>query len=206
LFIFGRALAERKNDKAMRTPLFMTVADYNPTVLQLVTLPNFILAWAHASHDDASLKDAFTMEGELELSDGVKEAFQKALVSADISITWLTGGWSGEFVDLLYASDGTEGSGALVDTLILGAETIYSPFALDAFYATIAAILDRERAGRPGCRAQALVGAKRLYFGVGGSLDDFVVKAREGGMQVEQLKEEIDGVRRGVVLCEKLKS
>jgi protein-histidine N-methyltransferase len=178
----------------------MTVADYNPTVLQLVTLPNFLLAWAFARKDDPALKDAFSMEGELELMDEVKEAFQKTLADADISISWLSGGWCPEFVELLYAADGLDFTAPL-DTLILGAETIYSPFALNSFYETVMTIFRREQAERPNCEAQALVGAKRLYFGVGGSLDDFVTRAREGGMAVEQLKEEAVGVRRGVIHC-----
>jgi len=184
----------------------MTVADYNPTVLQLVTLPNFLLAWAFARKDDPALKDAFSMDGELELFDEVKAAFRRTLVDTNISICWLSGGWSPEFVELVYATDGAKNFGAPVDTIILGAETIYSPFALNCFYETVMTILRREQAERPTCVAQALVGAKRLYFGVGGSLDDFIAKAREGGMEVEQLKEETDGVRRGVVLCKRLPS
>lgn len=61
-------------------------------------------------------------------------------------------------------------------------------------------ILERERTTLSN-EAGAFVAAKRLYFGVGGSLDDFIVKAQERGALVSQLREETDGVRRGVVRC-----
>ena len=56
-------------------------------------------------------------------------------------------------------------------------------------------ILEREEAGQ----GVALVGAKKVYFGVGGSVEDFcdAVKARNG--LVEQIREEEEGVRRTVV-------
>jgi len=45
------------------------------------------------------------------------------------------------------------------------------------------------------------VAAKRVYFGVGGSLDDFVEKVSQLGATVCLLREETEGVRRGVVKC-----
>ncbi|MBE3049707.1 hypothetical protein IMZ48_45865, partial [Candidatus Bathyarchaeota archaeon] len=101
----------------------------------------------------------------------------------------------------VYATTIQETASAPSDALILGAETIYSPFALDAFYHTVMELLRREQKRSPGYGAEALVGAKKVYFGVGGSLDDFIAKTRDGGALVEQLREEADGVRRGVVQC-----
>ena len=80
--------------------------------------------------------------------------------------------------------------------MVLGAETIYSPFALRAFADTLLDILRRE-----GANGAAIIAAKRLYFGVGGSLDDFVEKMRELGAVVGMVREETEGVRRGVVKC-----
>ncbi|CAI4216184.1 unnamed protein product [Parascedosporium putredinis] len=179
LAIFQQTLLERmaSTDEASTAPaLYVTVADYNPTVLQLVTLPNFILTWALLCKEtDPALADAFSMEDELELTDEVKEGFCRALSAANIHLSWLSGGWSSEFVDLLYAAADGRSLPAPLTTL--------------------------ERQARPGSDAQALVGAKRHYFGVGGSLDDFVGLARDGGFAVEQLAEETEGVRRGVVQC-----
>ncbi|KAF9879819.1 hypothetical protein CkaCkLH20_02630 [Colletotrichum karsti] len=188
-----------------RSPLLLTLADYNPTVLQLVTLPNFILAWALERKDqNPVLQEAFALEDELELTPEVVQQFQDFLTSSQISLNFISGGWSEELVDLLYQSQSELDniSANNFDTLLLGAETIYSPFALEAFNEMVFAILSKEKRERGGdCQSQALVGAKRLYFGVGGSLDDFVDKARGKGATVTQIAEETEGVRRGVVRC-----
>ncbi|PHH54634.1 Histidine protein methyltransferase 1 [Ceratocystis fimbriata CBS 114723] len=187
-------------------PLTLIVADYNPSVIQLVTLPNFILTWALARRTvDPALEEAFNIEDEVELFDEVKAAFKKTLSDAKLSLVFLSGGWSTAFVDLLYAaaplrSDvlnaSVVGARESLPTLLLGAETIYSPFALRAFAATQFNILSKE-----GKEALALIAAKRHYFGVGGSLDDFIAKATDDGATVKWLREEKDGVRRGVVEC-----
>lgn len=179
----------------------MLLADYNPSVLQLVTLPNFVLTWALQLKDtEPALEEAFSMENELELTDEVKDAFRRFLPSANITLEWLSGGWSQEFVDAVYV-ESSQAEVSTSHTVIIGSETIYSPFALDSFYHTVMEMMRRERQLNPERGADVLVGAKRLYFGVGGSLDDFVAKAIDGGAEVEQLREEVDGVRRGVVQC-----
>lgn len=193
-----------KSSSGTSTPaaLFLLLADYNPSVLQLVTLPNIILTWAlHLKDTEPALKEAFSMENELELTDEVKSAFRRFLPAANITLDWISGGWSEEFVDTIYTPATQEQPSEPSDALIMGAETIYSPFALNSFYHTVMELLRREQKRSPGCSAEALVAAKRLYFGVGGSLDDFIAKARGGGALVEQLREEADGVRRGVVQC-----
>ncbi|KAI1425390.1 hypothetical protein F5Y12DRAFT_373587 [Xylaria sp. FL1777] len=177
------------------------LADYNPTVLQLVTLPNFILAWAiHHRGGLPLLSSAFSPEGELDLTPEILEAFQDFLLTRRISLLFFSGAWSPEFVTMLTnIPSRVDDSGIEQATVIMGAETIYSPFALSSFLGTILALLQDEIAHAN--IAEVLVGAKRLYFGVGGSLDDFVVQARERGALVEQLREETEGVRRGVVRC-----
>ncbi|PHH68961.1 hypothetical protein CDD80_7113 [Ophiocordyceps camponoti-rufipedis] len=85
-------------------------------------------------------------------------------------------------------------------TLILGAETIYSPLALEAFIDTILAILERE-SHKFQADAGALVAAKMLYFGVGGSLSDFITTVGLRGVRAVMLREAVEGVRRGVVHC-----
>lgn len=177
------------------------LADYNPSVLQLVTLPNFILAWAiHHREESPLLKDAFSPEDEFDLTPEILDAFQGFLLTRGICLHFFSGAWSSEFVGMITdAQSPAAGLGTESATVILGAETIYSPFALSSFLQTILAVLQHEKAHSQ--VAEVLVGAKRLYFGVGGSLDDFVVQAREQGAIVEQLREETEGVRRGVVRC-----
>lgn len=191
-----------------------------------MTLPNFLLAWALQQLDASPLlqqaliieEDGDDDNGELELTDEVKDAFCAYLASADITLSFLSGGWSAEFVDLLYDSPTSTSEVAAekptvekpaAHTLVLGAETIYSPFALETFAITLLSILRREggpvsasASATATATATAVIGAKKLYFGVGGSLDDFVQRMREAGATVNELREEADGVRRGVVQCD----
>lgn len=146
------------------------------------------------------MADAFSSEGELDLTPEVVKGFEEFLSTRRISLSFFSGAWSTEFVDLVGAESASRiGHESKRHTVILGAETIYSPFALRAFTQTIFSLMEQERA--QGNAAEALVGAKKLYFGVGGSLDDFVAGAREQGADVEELREETEGVRRGVVSC-----
>ena len=170
-------------------------------------MPNLLLAWAlHQRHYDQLIQDALSStEGELEITEHVIESFKTFLASAGINVSFVSGGWSAELVELIYGnsvslSSGT-GGGDVTQTLIMGAETIYSPFALSSFTDTLLSILRREREAGPSRQATAIVAAKRLYFGVGGSLDDFVDKMRNLGAGVSMVREETEGVRRGVVDC-----
>ncbi|KAL2142189.1 hypothetical protein VTI28DRAFT_1456 [Corynascus sepedonium] len=200
LALFQWALTGRKSNQEQ--PLVLTLADYNPTVLYLVTLPNLILAWALQERaENAVIEEAFTPDEELELTSEVLEAFRQTLSSKRITLSFLSGAWSLEFVDLLYGGSIPRGLPETTRTLLLGSETIYSPFALESFAETVLSILQRERSGRSDGEARALIAAKRLYFGVGGSLDDFVDKMRGLGTSVRTLFEETKGVHRGVVEC-----
>ncbi|KAK4132510.1 hypothetical protein BT67DRAFT_79741 [Trichocladium antarcticum] len=186
-----------------KQPLVLTLADYNPTVLYLVTLPNLILAWALQQREqNPCVGGALTPDEELELTPEVLDAFKGSLAANRITLSFLSGAWSPEFVDLLSGSAATASLPATTKTLVLGSETIYSPFALESFSTTLLAILARERRERPSSNARALVAAKRLYFGVGGSLDDFVDRMRGLGAAVRTLFEETQGVHRGVVECQ----
>ncbi|KAF5663979.1 s-adenosylmethionine-dependent methyltransferase [Fusarium heterosporum] len=194
LAVFHWAMTSTSEKK----PLSLIMADYNPSVLQLVTLPNFILSWALNNPQLPALQEAFSIEGEVELGPEVLAAFQRSLVESRITLSFVSGAWSQDFVNLIYTI--LPGDSQPSSTLLLGAETIYSPFALQAFLETLFLILQKER-DTEGSEAGAYIGAKRLYFGVGGSLDDFIDKARQKGARVEQLREETEGVRRGVVHC-----
>ncbi|KAF4999526.1 hypothetical protein FGRMN_2395 [Fusarium graminum] len=179
LAVFHWAMTSTSEKK----PLSLIMADYNPSVLQLVTLPNFILSWALDNTQLPALKEAFSIEGEVELGPEVLAAFQRSLIESHITLSFVSGAWSQDFVNLIYTLP--SGDSQPSSTLLLGAETIYSPFALQAFLETLFSILQKER-DTEGSEAGAYIGAKRLYFGVGGSLDDFIDKARQKGARVEQ--------------------
>lgn len=183
-------------------PVTIILADYNSTVLQLVTLPNFIISWAltHAAGLPVVAEALAAEDGELQLTPEVLQAFQDFLSSKRINLQFLSGGWSPEFIELVKAAQGAlETAGSRQKMVVLGAETIYSPFALQCFTDTIFALMRHQLS--QGNSAEVVAAAKKLYFGVGGSLDDFVDKARELGAVVDQLREETQGVRRGVVRC-----
>jgi protein-histidine N-methyltransferase len=201
LFQWATAMVQ----SGQKLSLDLVLADYNPTVLYLVTLPNFIISWALQSRDhSALLQEALTSdtpEGELEITPELIQAFKSFLATSQISVSFCSGAWSPEFVDLLYSSSPRRDLAENLQTVVLGAETIYSPFALASFSDTLLAILQREKSERPLGKAAAIVGAKKLYFGVGGSLDDFVERMKSFGLTLDTLREEVDGVRRGVVRC-----
>jgi len=181
-FLEGSDITESHHEHG----LDLGLADYNPTVLQLVTLPNIILSWAQVTR-----KESWEAEGELELDEQLIKDFQASLTSYAIILSFFSGAWSPEFVHLV-AGKMTTGTTRLI---IIGAETIYSPFALRSFADTLAALLETI----PSNEKSALVAAKKVYFGVGGSIEDFCDAVRGKGAQVEQIREESDGVRRSVV-------
>ncbi|TKA62735.1 hypothetical protein B0A49_08499 [Cryomyces minteri] len=141
-------------------PIYFTLADYNASVLRLVTLPNLLLTFARVS----SLIPNTADPGDLDITPSLLAAFRAALSSVGMTLTLIAGAWSPRLVDLVpVTSGGTSDMG----TLVLAAETIYSPAALERFADTLVPILKRCRMGK------AMLGAKRIYFGVGGSVGAF---------------------------------
>ncbi|KAG5979263.1 hypothetical protein E4U55_005374 [Claviceps digitariae] len=178
------------------------LADYNPTVLQLVTLPNFILSWA--LHHRPSLPEAFSLPGELQLTPSLLDSFLAYLSLHRLRLSFLSGAWSPPFLQLLYSLPAHPPGvpPTACTSLLLGAETIYSPLALQSFRDMLLSVLEREaEMCGPAADPSAWVAAKKLYFGVGGSLDEFVAQLRSRGLRVDTVREENDGVRRGVVRC-----
>ncbi|KAK8042097.1 methyltransferase [Apiospora rasikravindrae] len=194
---------EKKPTASDGTPLSIILADYNSAVLELVTLPNFLIAWARQAASDGSNipANALSSEGELEITQEIVVEFKQFLAERQIRLNLFSGAWSPELVGLMSKPTETTATPSCPKqtTTIIGAETIYSPFALQSFTDTTLALMEQQKSLQNS--AELLVGAKKLYFGVGGSLDDFVSKARERGAKVEQIREETEGVRRGVVRC-----
>jgi protein-histidine N-methyltransferase len=184
---------------AVREKLGMcfTLADYNEDVVRLVTLPNLVLAWAGALDAEASttlfpegnpLLDAGEEHGDLYLTPEILQAFRAQLKATGIEISLLSGSWTPTttFLELVPSSPD-------LNTFILGSETIYSPASLSAFAETIVALMKRVKTGK------AVVAAKRVYFGVGGSVDAFRQECSERGAVAYEMEfEGLDsgGVRR----------
>ncbi|KAK5688388.1 hypothetical protein LTS10_000366 [Elasticomyces elasticus] len=152
-------------------PLTFTLADYNDTVLRLVTLPNLLLTWAATTKqgDFATTKLDSDGTGDFDLSPELVARFLSDLKSMEIRLRFLSGSWSPALANLIPASGFDYG------TVILAAETIYSPESTEAFTELLCVLLKRVK------MSKAMIAAKRMYFGVGGSVDGLKAACRERG-------------------------
>ncbi|KAK4962671.1 hypothetical protein LTR10_000298 [Elasticomyces elasticus] len=152
-------------------PLTFTLADYNDTVLRLVTLPNLLLTWAATAKqgDFATIKLDSDSTGDFDLSPELVARFLTDLKFMEIRLRFLSGSWSPALADLIPASGSDYG------TVILAAETIYSPESTEAFTELLCVLLKRVK------MSKAMIAAKRMYFGVGGSVDGLKAACRERG-------------------------
>ncbi|KAF2820419.1 hypothetical protein CC86DRAFT_120889 [Ophiobolus disseminans] len=177
--------------------IYFTLTDYNVDVLRLVTVPNLLLTWV-AGLDEKQSAVLFPEtgnpllgdeeHGEVYLTLAILEAFKHALASTGITLTLLSGSWTpmSTFLDLVPSARD-------LNTFILGSETIYSPASLEAFTEAITELMKRVKMGK------TIVAAKRVYFGVGGSVDGFREEcARRGCVAYEM---EFEGLEEGVRRC-----
>lgn len=184
--------------------LYFSLTDYNADVLRLVTVPNLLLTYvstlgaeeAPFSSDepnplavaDGNVRFA---SGDLEITPVLVAKFRQRLEECGIVVTLVSGSWLP--VEKLL---GLIPSAPDLDTFVLASETIYSPGSLVAFTEAMVGLLKRVKSGK------AVVAAKRVYFGVGGSVDGFREEcARRGCVAYEVDFEglESNGVRRCLV-------
>ncbi|OXV06693.1 hypothetical protein Egran_05541 [Elaphomyces granulatus] len=176
LALFARLLT--RTPQSSRNIQF-TLADYNTTVLRLVTLPNILLTWKLNTGQKGDVANALTeaqeKDGEdLEIEPELLEAFRADLATRFITVDFVSGAWSRRLVDLAVESR-VHTFQERCRTLILASETIYSPSSLTAFSETLLELLQRcGTATHPGLSSKALVAAKKVYFGVGGGVDEFL--------------------------------
>ena len=153
--------------------IYLSVADYNLSVLESATLPNILLTWYFAQ-SLAVLEPA----GDLEITAELLSRFVKDLSDRAIYIRCISGAWSEAFTDLLEPFQDFQRQSQL-DTIFLGSETIYSPDSIHAFTQVLLKAL--KSAEETHGRGRALVAAKRIYFGVGGGVDEFLKVVSELG-------------------------
>lgn len=177
LALFARLLRDKRTRKTRRRTRFV-LADYNDVVLRMVTIPNFILTWwlnaqphqdnSNDNNDDSGEgSDGLALEGELDIDASLLEAFAADLAELGITIDLISGAWSASFVDLVSRGGPDHSQAGSGRTLVLASETVYSPDSLVAFSDTLLAFLRWPR-------SRALVAAKKVYFGVGGGVDEFL--------------------------------
>lgn len=122
------------------------LADYNTSVLRLITMPNVVLTWVAATK---GLED----KGEINITADLVDECVADLANRGVAVHFVSGGWSPQFVQLV---------GEPFD-LVLASETIYSLDSIGAFTDVLAAVKGK----------LALVAAKKVYFGVGGGIIEF---------------------------------
>ncbi|CAL8582781.1 hypothetical protein XPA_008425 [Xanthoria parietina] len=148
----------------------MVVTDFNPSVLKLATIPNltlnYLLAGAIGPKESG---------GDIECLDDLSPDFQAFLRKCNIGIRAISGSWGSDFAAMALPDT----SDTADDVVILASETIYSPASTRVFTETLLDLLRRSE--KAGGKAVALVAAKKVYFGVGGSVDDFLTVLRELG-------------------------
>lgn len=186
LYLFQQAL-----QPAAAGAYTLHLADYNYSVLRLVTLPNVFLSWVLATSPHLLTLP----NGDLDVTAELKYYFLSSLQSANISVGFISGAWGDEMLSLLSSKPHPQNGNGY--DLVLGSETIYEPRTMGEFTKVLLGAL--------GPRGRGLVSAKRIYFGVGGSVGGFIdiVKKRERGgwdvREVETVGREKGGVG-GVIL------
>lgn len=194
-FLFQRAL------KSQVTGVRFKLSDYNPSVLRLVTLPNVIISWASTIPNDELIKlqkgddkELPIVEDELQLSSQLLSAFQTDLQTRDITIDLFSGAWNREFFNLITKEQTQIG-------LIITSETIYSPETLPVIGELLIELIVYSKSNS--VTPTALVAAKDIYFGVGGSLVDFenyLTKRIQQGAEIQFQTEKVKaGLQRSIV-------
>ena len=162
----------------------LTFADYNQSVLELATIPNLLLTWHFARSLVAS-----TPVGDLEITPALLSHFLDDLSSKNIYVSGISGAWNQAFNDLVRPFDHVPRQRA-TETIVLASETIYSPASIRAFSDTLLSVLGQGEAS--GGTAIAFIAAKRIYFGVGGGVDEFLKVLEELGGEAKTVWETED--------------
>jgi len=204
--------------------------DYNQSVLELVTLPNIILAWYYSPSSETyrstlpplSLADDDRgNEFELELSPELFEAFTTSLTDHRIQLRFFTGSWSNlaEALPTIHETKPRQQSQSPFYDLVFTSETIYRVESLPSLMRllrtatsstssqtfapkTPGPLYDSLSSSSISQRSQCLVAAKLLYFGVGGGVDSFVQEAEQIGGKVQTVWEENEGLSRRIMRVE----
>ncbi|KAH9823710.1 histidine protein methyltransferase 1-like [Teratosphaeria destructans] len=159
------------------------LADYNAPVLRLLTLPNLLLTWLTLTTPTLLPRN----QTHLDLPPSLIQTFKAALHTHHITLRFLAGPWCPALAARIPPSAPDMG------TVILAAETIYSPESTEAFVALVCRLLRR------GQMSKAMVAAKRVYFGVGGSVDGLKAACREHGAVASEIENHgVPGLEGGV--------
>ena len=195
LVLLEKAL--RKEESRTRRIQF-TFCDYNEEVLQLVTLPNILLSWWEVcGRKQSGLTEApHSTAAEL---DGIDEALVLKFLgdcrAKGIDFQFVSGAWGASFLELVLRKSIASQPTGQSRTVILASETIYSPSTLSPFARTLLSLLKVT-----GGLSEGFVAAKRVYFGVGGGVQEFVEEMTRLGGRVNEIQDsKDDGVGRAIL-------
>ena len=164
-----------------------TFCDYNEEVLKLVTMPNVLLSWWEfcAKRDGISTqKDPSGEAGLEDIDENMSHRLKTDCTSQRVSFDFVSGAWGTSFVDLIGRSSMSE-SAVLTSqrrVIILASETIYSPVSLTSFVVTVVDLLRATNS-----KGTAFIAAKRIYFGVGGGVQEFEQEMGKVGGSVKEI-------------------
>ncbi|KAG5421206.1 hypothetical protein I9W82_000296 [Candida metapsilosis] len=159
-------ILQRKFEHGDKRQMSIVLSDFNYDVLRLVTIPNLLINWAstlpieelHRLTTD-EVNSRFE-NNEVFVTHGLIEEFERQLKEFNVELIPISGSWGREF-------------NSLVETykvnFIISSETIYSPNTLPVVAESIKDILEKA-----GTKGRALVAAKNIYFGVGGSVIEYL--------------------------------
>lgn len=157
-------------------PLRLVLADYNESVLRLVSAPNLLFAWletfdpqtrleilTQTSENSSAIAEARL--GEVEITESLISKFEKSLQENSITLQFISGGWSNQFIQLL--NEKILKPNDISFDVVIASETVYSLDTLPIFTELLLEILNKNE------NAKGLVAAKQVYFGVGGGVLEF---------------------------------
>ena len=173
-------LSSANGEGSRPNSLNLFLADFNQKVLELATIPNVLLT-AYSSKKWSSANNQDRLDHDIDRT--FLEKTQGRLHSNSVKISAISGSWTTTFCDLVPLPPNHNHENE--DLLVLASETIYSPSTIPSFTRVLLDLLRRTSRHRPTTgdvsgggggktRARALVAAKRVYFGVGGGVDEFL--------------------------------
>ncbi|KIM32752.1 hypothetical protein M408DRAFT_20108 [Serendipita vermifera MAFF 305830] len=194
------------------TQTILHMQDYNKSVLELVTLPNLILAWysslaAHPYRTNLALPTADpSSPGELSITPELIHAFHESLNTYHIHLRFWAGAWS---------TFEPRPKGTPAFDIIITSETIYRSVNVSSLLTVLrsASVVNSESTqqgffaglmnkSQTATHSLVLVAAKVLYFGVGGSVDEFKGMAERAGATVHTVLDIEMGVGRRILKLE----
>lgn len=150
----------------------LILSDFNYDVLELVTVPNLILNWYMTTNPQLE-------KAEVVLTKELLAEFLDTITKHHVTIDLISGSWGTQFMEMVPTVD-----------VVLTSETIYHEETLP---------LVAEMIGKWQPQV-AVVAAKNIYFGVGGSVTEFVRYFKLiSSMEVEEREVGISQLKRSIV-------